>query len=113
MSGVCNCGFNLSQTVALGWDDPPVLNVIRIERGTLHNCPYMWLCYTSRPGSSAYGFVALLPGHHLLQAVVVQLLHLLEERNRSTLDLCVLFKVFCTVQSCDVKKFVAITQQQP
>jgi hypothetical protein len=36
------------------------LNVIRIETGTVHNSPHMWLCYTSLPGRSAYGFVALL-----------------------------------------------------
>ena len=50
-SGFCSCGFNLSQTVALGWRDPLVqynalnsLNVILIQRGTVHSCPHLWLC---------------------------------------------------------------------
>lgn len=116
--GVGSCCCSLSQTALIGWRDPRYealnsLNVTRVETGTVHNCPHTWLCYTSRPGKSAYGFVALLPGHRLLQAAFVQPLHLLAGRNRSTVDLWVLFQVFRSAQSCDVDKSAGITQQQP
>lgn len=92
-----------------------VLKVIWMEAILVPSSPYLCQCYISRLGNSVclyFVFVAVLPEHHIVHNVAIDVLCPLVWRNPSSLQYCVWFWTFSAAEFGSVGN-VSIPQQPP